>query len=149
MNLFHKDSPPPPSLHCTSLRLIPLYFASFTSLHFTSLYWTSLCPTLDNFSLHFRHFTSLDTASLQFSMISSTLYFLLIQLNYHFPYPLYKSLQGRIPNSSAGNWFQCWMVLYKKEYFHISVLCLLLLILPPTPNFKYCNIVASSWLFVP
>jgi len=26
-----------------------------------------------------------------FSMISSTLYFLLIQLNYHFPYPLSKS----------------------------------------------------------
>jgi hypothetical protein len=24
-------------------------------------------------------------------MISSTLYFLLIQLNYHFPYPLFKS----------------------------------------------------------
>jgi len=34
-------------------------------------------------------------------MISSTLYFLLIQLNYHFPYPHLKviGLQGRIPNT--------------------------------------------------
>jgi len=37
-------------------------------------------------------------------------------------------LQGRIPNTSAGNWFQCWMVLFTKGYFPISVL------LPPTPN---------------
>jgi len=33
-------------------------------------------------------------------------------------------LQGRVPNISAGNWFQCWMVLLTKEYFPISVLCL-------------------------
>ena len=75
--------------------------------------------------------TSLDFASLHFSMISSTLYFLLMQLNYHFPYPLFKSdfLQRRFPNTSAGNWFQCWIVLFTKEYFTISVLCLLLLII--------------------
>jgi len=42
---------------------------------------------LDNFSLHFRLFTSLDSASPHFSMVSSTLYFLLIHLSYHFPYP--------------------------------------------------------------
>ena len=45
-------------------------------------------------------------------MISSTLYFLLIQLNSHLPYPFLKviGLQGRVPDTSAGNWFQCWMV---------------------------------------
>jgi len=37
-------------------------------------------------------------------------------------------LQGKISNNSAGNWFQCWMVLFTKEYFPRSVLCLLLLI---------------------
>ena len=51
---------------------------------------------LDNFhfsyAFHFNSdfFTSLDTASLHFSMISRTLYFLLIPLNYHFPNPLFK-----------------------------------------------------------
>jgi len=25
-------------------------------------------------------------------------------------------LQGRVPNTSASNWFQCWMVLFTKEY---------------------------------
>jgi hypothetical protein len=42
------------------------------------------------FSLQFRLFTSLDSASVHFSMISRTLYFLLIQLNYHFPNLLFK-----------------------------------------------------------
>jgi len=66
-------------------------------------------------------------------MISSTLYFLLIQLNYHFRYPLFKviGLHGRNPNTSAGNWFQCWMVLFTKEYFPISGP------LPPTPYFPF------------
>ena len=49
INLFHKDSPPPHSLYCTSLHPIPLHFASFTSLYFTSLQFI-----LDNFPLHFR-----------------------------------------------------------------------------------------------
>ena len=34
-------------------------------------------------------------------------------------------LRGRIPNTSAGNWFQCWMVLFTKEYFgHADVILL-------------------------
>ena len=37
-------------------------------------------------------------------------------------------LQGRVSNTSAGNWFQSPMVLFTKEYFPISVLCLLVLI---------------------
>jgi len=38
------------------------------------------------------------------------------------------NLQGRVPNTSAGSWFQSRMVLFTKEYFPISVLCLRLLI---------------------
>jgi hypothetical protein len=38
-------------------------------------------------------------------------------------------LQGRLSNTSAGNWFQSPMVLFTKEYFPISVLCFLVLIL--------------------
>jgi hypothetical protein len=55
-----------------------------------SLYFTSLHFIFDKFSVHFWLFTSLCFVSLHFSMISSTLYFLLIQFNYHFPYPLFK-----------------------------------------------------------
>jgi hypothetical protein len=36
-------------------------------------------------------------------------------------------LQERVPNTSAGSWFQSWMVLFTKEYFPISVFCFLLL----------------------
>ena len=36
-------------------------------------------------------------------------------------------MQRRVPNTSAGSWFQSWMVLFTKEYFPISVLCLLLI----------------------
>ena len=87
-NLSHKNSFPSfPVLHCTSP-----HFSSRCFVHFTSLYCTLLHFTLDSFSLHFRFCTSLDSASLHFSMISSTLYLLLIQLNYHFPYPLFKSV---------------------------------------------------------
>jgi len=69
----------------------------FTSPHstslasFTSLYCTSINSAFDNISLHLGLSTSLQSASLQFSMISTTLYFLLVQLNYHFTYPLFKS----------------------------------------------------------
>jgi len=73
------------------MRFTSPHSTSLFSVHFTSLYCTSLPSTFDNFSLHFRLFTSLVSASLHFSMTSSTLYFLLIQLNYHFPYPLFKS----------------------------------------------------------
>jgi len=63
-------------------------------------------------------------------MISNTLYLPLTHLDYHFLTLFLKiiGLQGKVPNMSAGNWFQCWMFLFTKEYFPISVLCLLLLI---------------------
>jgi hypothetical protein len=37
-------------------------------------------------------------------------------------------LEETVPKASAGSWFQSWMVLFKKQYFPISVLCCLLLI---------------------
>jgi hypothetical protein len=40
-------------------------------------------------------------------------------------------LGGRFSNTSAGSLFQSWMVLFKKEYFPMSVLCFLLLIFCP------------------
>jgi len=59
-------------------------------------------------------------------MISSTLNFLSMQLNYHLLTLLLKviGLQGKFPNTSAGNWFQCWVVLFTKEHF--PILCCIL-----------------------
>jgi len=53
-------------------------------------------------------FTSLHFLSLHFSMIFRTLYFPLAHLNNRFPYSLFQgiNLQGRVPNTSAGSWFQ-------------------------------------------
>ena len=44
-------------------------------------------------------------------------------------------LQGRIPNTSAGKWFQCWMVLFTKEYVPITdMIC----------NFKHSDYFGSN-----
>ena len=125
------------------LRFSPLYhtYISFplhpaftpslrcTSLHFPSLHFTTLFYTFRWFSLHF---TSFHFLSLHFSMIFRTLYFSLTHPYNRFSYPLFKvfGLQGRVPNTSACNRFQSSMVLFTKEYFPISALCLLLLIFP-------------------
>ena len=99
INFAHKFSLSPfPTLHFPSLH--------FTSLHFTSLHFTSL------------HFSTLLDDFLQLTTIITFLTLLLKIIG----------LQWGIPNTSAGSWFQCWMVLFRKEYFSISVFCLLLLI---------------------
>jgi len=67
------------SLYCTSLHLIQIHFASFTSLCFTSLPFI-----FDKFSLTSIRFSTI------FDDFQHTL-FTLIQPNYHFPYPLFKS----------------------------------------------------------
>jgi len=92
-----------PSLHTT---LPPIYtlpitprFHSFPTLHFATLFYT-----LDDF-----YFTSLHFLSLHFLIISRTLYFSLTHLNNRFPSPFFFKvfgLQGRVPNTSAGSWFQ-------------------------------------------
>jgi hypothetical protein len=72
----------------------------FTSLHFTSLHFTAL---LDDF----RH-TSIPVISPVYNWFHNSLKIL--------------GLKGKVPNGSAGSWFQFLMVLFAKEYFPISVL---------------------------
>jgi hypothetical protein len=91
---------------------------TFPSFHFTTLIHSS----------HPRHsllpFTSLHcildefTPHLHFAIFITFLILFLKLLD----------LQERVPKTSAGSWFQSWMVLYTKEYFLIPVFCFLLLI---------------------
>ena len=80
------------------LNFLPLHITwhHYTSPHFTSLHW---------FSPHFYsfHFTPFIIAFL-------TLFLKIL------------GLQGKVPNVSAGSWFQFLMVLFTKEYFPISLL---------------------------
>jgi len=124
----------PATLHSTSLYLSTLHFLSFklhpTTLHYpliwlnsisvsyrsiwphiTTLHLTSLHCTFRWFSPHFYsfHFTQVITAFL-------TLFLKIL------------GLKGKVPNASAGSWFQFLMVLFTKEYFPISILCFLSLI---------------------
>jgi hypothetical protein len=39
-------------------------------------------------------------------------------------------LQGRVSNTSAGNWFQCWMVNSQRVFPYVRPL-------PSTPNFPF------------
>ena len=125
---------PFPTLHFTTL--------PFTSLHFTSLHYTSRWFSLHFTSLHFQMiFTSLHYTSRWFSLHFTSLPF--TTLFNDFPHTFFQitsisaflalffkvfNLQGRVRNTSAGSWFQSWIVLFTKEYFPISVLCLRLLI---------------------
>jgi len=109
INFSHKVSfPPPPPLFPT---------LHFSSLHFISLHYTFRRLLLHFTSLHYTfrwfptHFIFLHLTSI---IIFLTLFLKII------------GLLGGVPNTSASNWFQCWMVLLTKEYFPISVLCLLL-----------------------
>ena len=107
------------SLIPSSLIALPFPSPPFTSLHFfhfTSLYYTLLLFILGN---PFKLFTSLLTfrftmlcfsslfddfqhslTSFQFNSIITFLTLFLKVIG----------LQGRVPNTSAGVWFQCWMV---------------------------------------
>jgi hypothetical protein len=77
----------------------------YPSLHYTSLHFTTLLILTHS---HFLQFTTLIT-------------FLTLFIKAF-------GLQGRVSKISAGNRFQSRMVLFTKEYFPISVLCLLFLI---------------------
>ena len=46
-------------------------------------------------------------------------------------------LHGKVPNTSAGSWFQIFMVVFTKEYFPISVLCFLCFILEDNTDDKH------------
>jgi hypothetical protein len=59
-------------------------------------------------------------------------------------------LKGKVPNAFAGSWFLSLMVLFTKEYFLISVLCFLPLILehdklyPNSKAFTTCHVQLSK-----
>ena len=97
---FHHFSTHIYPFHYTPLSPLPYAALHYSSLHFTSLHLFTL---LDHF-----HFTSLHFLSLHFSIIFRTLYFSLTHLNNRFHYPLFQglNLQGIVPNTSAGSWFQ-------------------------------------------
>ena len=73
-----------------------------TSLHFTARHY------LNNLNSHFLQFTTLITILTLFLKAFG--------------------LQGRVPKISAGNLFQRRRVLFTRQYFPISVLCILFLI---------------------
>ena len=115
---FEFPSLPFPLLHITSLYI--------TSLHFTSFHFTSLPFTSHHFPLlHFPslHITSLYFTSLHFTPLpfTSLITFLTLFLKVH-------GLEGIVPKTFIGSLFQSWMLLFTKEYFPISLLCLLFLI---------------------
>jgi len=85
------------------LNFLPLHFTSPTSIYLTSLYCTCRRFSPHFFSFHFTPF-----------IIAFLTLFLKIL-----------GLQGKVPNASAGSWFQFLMVLFTKEYFPISILCFL------------------------
>ena len=103
----------------------------FTSLHFTSIQFTTrkfpsrydpVYPpfaALPFISLHYT-FSSFSTHS-HFLQFTTIITLLTLFLNVF-------GLQGRVPKISAGNRFQSRMIFFTKEYFPISVLCVLFLI---------------------
>jgi hypothetical protein len=108
----------PTTLHSTSLQLSTLHLLPFklpshlvlpsfkfptTPFHLTSLHFASYHYTLLD---HFRH------TSIPFISFNS-------------------GSQWKAPKASARSWFQFSMVLFKKEYFPISILCFLSLISRP------------------
>ena len=114
-----------PSLHFTQLHLTPLHYTcwhfasshlNFTQLHFTTLSF-GLTPfkfPTTPFHLTLLHFTSLHFIALLFLSFHPVyiITFLILCLKF-------LGLQGKVPNTSAGSWFQFLMVLFTKEYFPI------------------------------
>jgi hypothetical protein len=80
---------------------LPFIQPQFTSLHFTAFSMISPPP------LHFALFITFLT-----------------------PFLKLLGLQERVSKTSAGSWFQSWVVLLTKEYFPIFVFCFLFLIFP-------------------
>jgi hypothetical protein len=85
---------------------------------------------------NYPHFTSLITflplflEILDFLLTSNSLPFTSLHFtSLHFTFFLkFLGLEGKVPKSFIGSLFQSWMVLFTKEYFPISFLCLLFLI---------------------
>ena len=121
------------SLHFTTLHYTCRHFTSsrlnFTQLHFTTLSF-GLTPfkfPTAPFHLTSQHFTSLHLTFRWFSPHYS-FHFTPCIIAFLTLFLKILGLQGKVPNASAGSWFQFLMVLFTKEYFPISVLCFLSLI---------------------
>ena len=143
------------TLHSTSLHLSTLRFShlNFTHLHFTPLSFGLTPFKFPTASFHHTslHFTSLHFTSLHFYTIFATLLFLSLHPVYYcFPNSLLKNLglQGKVPNASAGSWFQRFMVLFTKEYFPISVLCFICPVMThfsTTRSYRRYKMQFTSW----
>jgi hypothetical protein len=108
--LIYKLHPNTLHYHLIWLKPFQISHRSFsphiTTLHLTSLHCTFIWFWPHFFSFHFTPFI---------------IYFLNIFLKT-------LVLQRKVPNASAGSWFQFLKVLFTKEFFPISVLCFLSLI---------------------
>jgi len=117
---------------CTLLHYTCQHFSS-SHLNFTQLHFTTLSFGLTPFKFPNApfHLTSLHFTSLHFRRFSPLFYsfhFTLFIIAFLTLFLNILSLRGKIPNASAGSWFQFFMVLFTREYFLISVLCFLSLI---------------------
>jgi len=125
---------PRPSLHFTQLHSTPLHYTcrQFTSSHlnFTQLHFTTLSfgltplkfPTAP-FHLTSPHFTSLHCTFTWFSPHFYSFHFTPFIIASITLFLKILDLQRKVPNASAGSWFQFLMVLFTKEYFPLYVLC--------------------------
>jgi len=96
-------------LHYPLIWLNPIYISYHSiSPHITTLHLTSLHCTFQWPSPHFYSFWFIPL------IIAFLILFIKIL-----------GLKGKVPNGSAGSWFQFLMVLFTKEYFPISILCFL------------------------
>jgi hypothetical protein len=111
-----------------------LYFTTLSQIHFTPFHYTCQHFTSSHLNFTQLHFTTLsfgltafkfptapfDLASLHFTLLhfielldnfrhSSILFFSLHPVYNSFPHSF--SLQGKVPKTSAGSWFQFLMVL--------------------------------------
>ena len=149
---------PRPSVHFTRVHLSTLYsfHLNFTQLHFTPLHYICRYFTFSHLNFAQLHFTTLSFGLTPFKFLTAPFHLTSRHFTPHFtslhctfrwfsPHfysfrftsfiiaflPLFLKildLQGKVPNASAGSWFQFLMVLFTKEYFPISVLCFLSLI---------------------
>jgi len=128
-----------PSLHfttlhptnSTSLHLSTLHFLSFklhpTTLHYPLIWLNPIYISCRSISPHITtlHLTSLHSIFRLFSPNFCSFHFTPFIIAFLNLFLKILGLQGKVPNASAGSWFQFLMVLFTKEYFPISVLCFL------------------------
>ena len=119
-----------------------LLLKTFTPLHYTCQHFTS--SHLNFTQLGLLHFTTLSFGFTPFKFPTIPFHLTSLLLNdfchtsilslhpfiiaFLTPFLKILGLQRKVPNTSAGSWFQFFTVLFTKEYFLISILCFLSLI---------------------